>query len=91
MALGPGSHGQAGSKPWHNEQDATQDVVGLGRAQWDTGNAKEACRCKQEAGLDSLQLLEVTQRLSGHSLGPPCSWSGAEPALERQTHKARCL
>lgn len=63
----------------------------MGRAQWDTGSAKEACRCKQEAGLDSLQLLEVTQRLSRHSLGPPCSWSGAEPALQRQTHKAHTL
>lgn len=55
--------------------------------QWDTGNASEVRRCQQEASPDSLQLLKVTQRLSRHSLGPPCSWSGAEPAPERQTHR----
>lgn len=55
------------------------------------GNAMEAHRCKQEAGPDSLQLLEVTQRLSRLSLGPPCSWSGAEPARKRQTHEAHYL
>lgn len=62
-----------------------------GKTQGDTGDAMEARRCKQEAGPDSLQLLEVTQRLSRHGLGPPCSWSGAEPALERQMHKAHYL
>ena len=36
----------------------------------------------------TLQLLEVTQRLSRRRPGPPSSWSGVEPALERQTHKA---
>lgn len=38
------------------------------------GDASEAGRCKQEAGPDSLQLLEVTQRLSRRRLGPPYSW-----------------
>lgn len=37
----------------------------------------------------TLQLLEVTQGLSRRGLGPPCSWSGAEPALERQMQKTR--
>lgn len=39
----------------------------------------------------TLQLWKVTQRLSRHGLGPPCSWSGAEPALGRQAHKAHYL
>lgn len=73
--------GQAGSKP------GTGSKILFGIL-WDTGDAVEACRCKQEAGPDSLQLLEVTQRLSRRGLGPPCSWSGAEPAPERQTQKA---
>ena len=80
-----------GSEREKIRRQAASGSWGGGRAQWDTGNAKEARRCKQEAGPDSLQLLEVTQRLSRHGLGPPCSWSGAEPGLQRQPHKARYL
>lgn len=79
MALRPQSCGQAGHKP---SSVSAMLCVTLWRSQGPAGHdATEARRCKQEVGPDSLQLLEVTQRLSRLGLGPPCSCSGTEPAL----------
>lgn len=65
----------------HSEQDAVQDA-----------GEEPTCDAMRLTGTNPKQAdsaavggdLEAEQT----DLGPPCSWSGAEPTPERQTHKA---
>lgn len=92
MALRPWGSGQA------QDKHGTVSRMPCGMSQrgqhrgvstkWDMGDAIEVHRCRQEANPDSLQLLEVTQEAEQTRAWLACSWSGAEPALERQAHKA---
>lgn len=66
---------------WHSEQDAVQDA-----GEEPTRNAMRLTGANRKQA-DSAAVggdLEAEQT----DLGPPCSWSGAEPTPERQTHKA---